>query len=73
MNIEYVKCIKAWHYNVKVTIGKIYLFPNFIDDDGVKFNLSSNKYDWEKEFRFTTEQEYNKQEEIINKSNYYFY
>lgn len=40
MNIEYVKYIKTWHNNVKVTTGKIYLFPDFVDDNGIEFNLS---------------------------------
>jgi len=58
---EYVLCKKTWHDSIKVTIGKIYKFPNFTDDAGNTWDLSSLHSHWRKEFTFFTEQEYEKE------------
>jgi len=59
---EYVECINSkFHGNHKVTVGKIYTFPNIIFNNGEKLNLNNNFNVWLKEFKPSTKEAYNLQ------------
>jgi hypothetical protein len=71
-NIKYYKCQSTHSIDVFI-VGNIYKEINsyLINKEGNQHGCSANSSSFN--FKLVTEEEYNKQEGIINKSNYYFY
>lgn len=65
-NPKYVRVIKNWYPEVvKVTVGKIYTFPDIVFDDNKKANLNSDLIgSWAGYLELATKEEYDKQEGI---------
>jgi hypothetical protein len=58
---KYVKCIKPWSSDCNFTIGKIYTWPQPINDLGLKRTGIYNFSSWENMFRESTKEEYDNQ------------
>lgn len=73
---EYVRCIdNSWWKNthIRITVGKIYEFPIITDDRGQTLDVNPDFSMWTNEFTTATEEEWNKQEEIIKELIYQIY